>query len=167
MELLQNFGVEPIFLVAQIVNFLIIFYLLKRYAYKPVLTLLKKRQDTITQGLADAEKARILLEEAEEKEKKMLQKAQSEARRMQDDAKKHAEDLLKKMEDTTREKADRMLKDAKEQIEIETKEAEKRIEQKTAEIAVAMLEKSLSGIFDPKEHKDAISHAVKQIKKVS
>lgn len=167
MELLKTFGIEPLFLSAQIVNFLIILYLLKRFAYKPVLDLLKKREETIKQGLKDAEQARILLEQAEEKEKKMLQTAQMEARKMQDDAKKQAVMLMEKMETETKEKTQRMLKDAKEQIERESKEMEIRLEGKTSEIAVAFLEKALKGMFDQSQQQKALQHAVKQIKKVS
>ena len=57
MEILKTFGVDPIFLGAQIVNFLIIFYLLKRFLYKPVLGCLKTGRQN--QGLKQAEEARI------------------------------------------------------------------------------------------------------------
>src|SRR5207247_1964428 len=51
MDVLHNFDIEWPLLVAQIVNFLIIFYLLKRFLYKPIFTVLKKRADTIKEEL--------------------------------------------------------------------------------------------------------------------
>jgi F-type H+-transporting ATPase subunit b len=58
MEILKTFGFDPILLGAQIINFLIIFYLLKRFLYKPVLGMLKTREDKIKEGIKQAEEAR-------------------------------------------------------------------------------------------------------------
>ena len=55
MNIFQNFGVNPILLLAQIVNFLIILYVLKRFMYKPVLNILKNREDEIKKGIEDAQ----------------------------------------------------------------------------------------------------------------
>ena len=55
MEIIKNFGIDPLLLIAQIVNFLIIFYILKRFALKPILDILKKRENTIKEGLREAE----------------------------------------------------------------------------------------------------------------
>ncbi len=70
MEILNNFGFEPILFVAQIVNFVIIYLLLKKFLYKPVLKLLKERRDIITKGLKQAEESARLLEETVQKEEK-------------------------------------------------------------------------------------------------
>ena len=55
MEILENFGVNPVLLAAQIVNFIIVLFILKKFLYKPILDLLKKRQFTIKEGLKQAE----------------------------------------------------------------------------------------------------------------
>ena len=57
MEIIKNFGVEPVLLVAQIINFLIILFILKKFLYKPVLDTLKKREDSIKEGLKQAEES--------------------------------------------------------------------------------------------------------------
>ena len=57
MEILENFGLNPMLLIAQIVNFLIVLFILKKFLYKPVLEMLKKRQTTIKDGLKQAEEA--------------------------------------------------------------------------------------------------------------
>ena len=75
MEILKNLGFDPVMLAAQIVNFLIILYLLKRFLYKPILEMLKKREDSIKEGLKQAEEARITLEKTLQEEKKILSKA--------------------------------------------------------------------------------------------
>ena len=79
MEKFAQFGVEPILLGAQIVNFLLLLYLLKRFLYKPVLGIIKKREDKIRLGLEAAAKGEELFKKAAEEEKKRLQKASEEA----------------------------------------------------------------------------------------
>jgi len=86
MELIENFGLNPILLGAQIVNFLIILFILKKFLYKPILTTLEKRKATIKEGLDKTEEVRIRLEETIEKEKRILRTAQEQARKILDEA---------------------------------------------------------------------------------
>ncbi|MDP3941653.1 MAG: ATP synthase F0 subunit B, partial [bacterium] len=94
MEILDKFGIDPVLLVAQFINFGIILYVLKKFLYKPVMMMLKTRRDEIQKGLTDAEKAAKLLEEASEKEKKLLRNAQQEAKKLLSDARVQANDIL-------------------------------------------------------------------------
>ncbi len=55
MELLQTLGIEPKLLIAQIVNFAILLFVLWKVAYKPLLTLMKDRSERIEKSLQDAE----------------------------------------------------------------------------------------------------------------
>jgi F-type H+-transporting ATPase subunit b len=165
MEIFKNFGVEPMLFIAQIVNFLIIFYVLKRFLYKPILSMLKNRESTIKAGLEQAEEARVLLDQASQKEKEILKKAQSEARVILSDAKKQSDEMLQASEQKTRLQADRLLKEAREQISFETKEAEGRMTANISNIAIHFLEKSLSEVFSKNEQDLIMSHALKNIKK--
>ena len=58
MELLSNLGINGKLLLAQIVNFFILLYILKRFAYKPILKVLDDRKEKIEKGLRDAENAK-------------------------------------------------------------------------------------------------------------
>jgi len=164
MEVLQDFGFEPLLLAAQIINFLIIAYLLKRFAYKPILTLLQNRKNTIQQGLEQAEQARKLLEQANEKETALLKNAQLTARKMQEDAKKQSDIILKLAEENTKKRAEQLLAQAKQQIEVETKEAEKRLEKHTSELAITFLQKAVSELFTQKDQKEVLQRAMKVMK---
>jgi F-type H+-transporting ATPase subunit b len=164
MEILTQFGVDKYLLAAQIINFLVIAYILKRFAYKPILKLLEDRKKTIAQGLSQADEARILLEQANEKESTLLKNAQAAARKMQDEAKKHAEEIMRKTEEDTKKRAEQMLLEAKEKIELEARTVEKRLEAHTTELAVAFLEKAVSSLFTPADQKAVLSRAVKELK---
>ncbi len=165
MEILGKFGINPILLAAQLVNFLIIFYIVKKFALKPILTVLKNREKTIKDGLEQAEETRKLLQETENKEREILRKAQLEAKQLLEEAKKHREDVLKNAEVETREQTEKMLKEAKEQISLETKEAEKRLAGHISQLAIEILEKSSQELFTGKEQTLVVDRALRTLKK--
>lgn len=165
MEILKNFGFDPVMLVAQIVNFLIIFYLLKRFLYKPLLGMLKKREDNIKEGIKQAEEARLTLEKTLEAEKKILSKAQEEAKKIIEEAKIQARDISLEIEENTKKQTEKMILEAREQILQESKETERKLVEKTTILASKLLAKSLEGMFGEKEQKQIVNKAIKQIKK--
>lgn len=167
MDILKNFGVEPVLLLAQIVNFLIVFFLLQKYAFKPILKLLKERKETIQEGLKDAEKSRIALEKATEEEKKILKAAQLDGQKLIADAKKQAETMTKEMEIKAKESVEKMLKEAKAQIAMESKEMEKRVAVSTAKLAVQIVEEAMTKyeIFTQKEQEQALEKLSSSLKK--
>lgn len=167
MEILGKFGIDPILLVAQIVNFLIILFVVKKFALKPILQMLRNREATIKTGLEQAEKAQKLLEETAEKEKEILKKAHSQARELLDEAKKQGEELLATSESKTQAQIEKMLADARVQIATETNQAEKRMIAHISELAISMIEKSSSELFTGKEQNLIIDRALKTFKKKS
>lgn len=86
MEALSNLGVDWRLFLAQAVNFLILLFVLKRFAYTPMLRFLEERSTKIEKGLKDAETASKRLEQAEKEHKALLAKAQKEAKGIVDEA---------------------------------------------------------------------------------
>ena len=167
MEILKNFGFDPVMLTAQIVNFLIISYLLKRFLYKPVLEMLKNRRNLVLEGLKQAEESKKTLEKTLEQEKIIISKAQNEGKRIIEEAKMQALTLSKEIEEKTKQQTEKMIQEAKMQIEQEAKETEKRLSENISLLAADMLAKSLEGLFSGKEQKQVITRAIKQIKNLN
>jgi F-type H+-transporting ATPase subunit b len=82
MEALANLGIDGKLLLAQVVNFAILLWVLKRYAYKPMLDMMDARSAKIEKGLSDAENATKKLAEIEQKEKEVLGAAQAEGKQI-------------------------------------------------------------------------------------
>ena len=165
MEIIKNFGFDPILFVAQIINFLIVLYILKRFLYKPILTTLKKRQETIKLSLKQAEESRKLLEQASEKERTILKNAQAQTAKMIEATKKDAQKLAKQMEEDAKQRSEKMLLEAKQTIAQEFEKMEKRVSKHVSELAITFLEHSLSGLFTDREQKEVMQKAIKQLKK--
>lgn len=165
MEIVKNFGLDPFLFGAQIVNFLIVFYLLKRFLYKPVLDLLKKREDAIKEGLKQAEEAKLLLEKTQEREKEILKKAHENAKQTIDEAKNQAAEIATQIEENSKKQAEKIIEQAREQITLETKEAEKRLSERISDLSLDFLSNSIKEMFSEKEQKEVMEKAIKQIKK--
>ena len=165
MNILKDFGVNPVLLIAQIVNFLIILYLLKRFMYKPVLNMLKKREEDIKKGLKDSEAAENKLVEADEKEKQILRLAHEKADKIVNNAKTEANEAKLQIEESARKESEKIIEQARLTVERETEDAEERLTQKIGAIAISLLEKSLTGIFGEKEQKLIMKKASAQLEK--
>ncbi|MBI1982173.1 MAG: F0F1 ATP synthase subunit B [Candidatus Levybacteria bacterium] len=165
MELIKNFGLDPFLLGAQVVNFLIILYLLKRFLYKPILDLLKNRETVIKDGLQKAQEAVLLLEKTKEEEKRIIKNAQAEAKKLLENAKIHSLSLTAKLEESSKKQAERILLQAKAQIEQETRSAEERLMSNVSRVAMQFLQKSVSQLFDKKDQEEVMKKAIEQLKK--
>ena len=164
MEIFKNFGIEWSLLAAQIINFLIIFYIFKRYLYKPLFNLLKKRENSIKEGLEKAEEGKKALDQALIKEKKIIKDAQDTARNIIQDAKEHAQALAKDIEEKTKQQSDRMIEDAKIQISLETKSAERELNKYVSRLSIDLLKKALPDVFTDKEQSNIVARAVKDLR---
>lgn len=167
MELIKNFGVDPLFLGAQIVNFIIVLFLLKRFLYRPLLEMLKQRENTIKEGLKKAQEAQLLLEKTKEEERKIIQNAQLEAKKLLENARAHALSVAKSLEESSKKNAERTLAEAKAQIELETKKAEERLIANVGRVAMQFLQKSASQLFDKADQEDVLKRALDNLKKTA
>lgn len=164
MEIVKNFGLNPVLLGAQVINILIVFFVLKKFLYKPILDVLNKRQITIKEGLKAAEDARVKLEKVVIEEKNILRTAQLQSKKIIEDAKMESETIAKQMNEESRKQTEKLLNDAREQIAKESIETEKRLALSTSKLSIKVLEKALQEFFSSKEQKEVIAQALKKIK---
>ena len=94
-QIAQSFGVDWPHLIAQMISFCIVCFLLYRFAYKPVLQMLEDRRQLIAQGLANAEKIKAELARTEAQRQDVMAQANVQARKFIDDARAAADRLLK------------------------------------------------------------------------
>ena len=82
----EAFGWDPKLFFSQVISFIIVAYLLKRFAYKPILGVLEQRRQQIAQAHLNAEKIKQQLAEAEQRHAEILAKANAEAQKMIEEA---------------------------------------------------------------------------------
>src|SRR5258708_39528280 len=82
----KEFGVDWPHLIAQVLSFSIVAFLLHRFAYKPVLAMLEERRQRIAEGLANAEKSKAELARAETQRQEVLAQANTQATKLIEEA---------------------------------------------------------------------------------
>src|SRR3989338_3520624 len=95
MEIFNQFGVRLDLLAAQIVNFLLLLFILKRFLYKPILKVLQIRQQKIKDSLKNAAEIEKRLNAIAEEREKKLHEAGDAAQKIIDHAAKNADQIIK------------------------------------------------------------------------
>ncbi|MFA5714577.1 MAG: F0F1 ATP synthase subunit B [Candidatus Paceibacterota bacterium] len=151
-------------LVGQIVNFAILFFVLKAFVYKPFLNLLKTRREKIEEGVNKSVEADERLSKLGEMKNKMEEKNEEERRavliKAEEEAKKRLDESAKKAE---KEKDDILAKARKEAEDIKEKEKEE-AKKKTIENAFSLAEKLLRETVDEKKGKKVTEEFLNKLK---
>jgi F-type H+-transporting ATPase subunit b len=91
LEALKSLGINPIYLLSYIVNFVILVVLLRALLYRPILGMLEERRRQIEKGIEDARAAGEAREGAEAERARILDEARAEAQRIVAEANQRAE----------------------------------------------------------------------------
>lgn len=136
MAFFDAFGVDLPKLAFQIINFLLILYLLNRFLFKRVLGLLDERQERIAKGLEDAEAAARDRELARAEREAALDEARKESQAMIARATKIAEDSRAEIVAAAREEAEKVAARATEEITAEKQRAIAELRSQVADLAL-------------------------------
>lgn len=120
-KVLSDFGINLPGLLAQVLSFSIVAFVLWKFAFKPVLATLDERQEKISSGLKYADEMQAKLAAAATESAAIIKQSQVEATRIIDDARKSAKDFADKQQaDAVARAADTLAK-AQQAIELEHK----------------------------------------------
>jgi F-type H+-transporting ATPase subunit b len=150
-----------------LIIFLIVIVVLGKFAWGPVLALLKQREDFIHKSLSDAKHDR---DEAEARLKEYaarLQSAQAEAVSIIEEARRDAERLRQELRERARAEADTMVKNAERQIDLQTTRAVQQIRQEAVDLSVAIASKILQRNISKEDNEKLIADALRQIETTS
>jgi F-type H+-transporting ATPase subunit b len=85
-ETAATFGVTWQLFISQVISFAIVAFCMHRFAYKPILKVLEERRQRIAETLANSEKIKQQLAEAEAARRELMQKANLDANRLIEEA---------------------------------------------------------------------------------
>jgi F-type H+-transporting ATPase subunit b len=152
-------------IVWQFVIFVGLFFLLKAYAWKPILASLKEREESIQSALDSAEKAKAEMASLKSDNEKLLKEAREERDRILHQAREAATRLHDEAQISAKKNADRIIEDAKAIIHTEKQAALRDVKAQVAlfslEISEKLMKKNLS---DDKQQKDLIDTYIKDLK---
>lgn len=163
MDILKQFGISPILLTAQVVNFLILLFILKKFLYKPILKVLEERKVRIETSLKNAEEIEKRLILTEEEKEKILAKASVEAQKMLDETKKEIEVLREEMMQNAKDQADDVVKKGQEFAKNEVEKMKQELMVNMADIITKGMEKVTGKLLNKKEQRSIIEKEVKNL----
>jgi F-type H+-transporting ATPase subunit b len=143
-KITHDFGISAPFIIAQIVNFAIVAFILWKFAFKPVIATLDERQKRIASGLQYADEMKAKLEAVQQDAAASAKKSQQEAARVIDEARKTAKEFLDRQSQEASAKAAETLAKAQQVIELEKKKMLAEARAEIARLVVATTQKVLS-----------------------
>ena len=163
MEVLAKLGVDWKLLVAQVINFLVLLWVLRKFAYRPMLKFLDDRSKKIESGLRDAKRATEKLSEIEAKEREVLEEARKESVAMIARARESAEKTAEKIMIESREESERVLNETRKKIAVERESMRTDMKQELAGLVLLATEKVLNEKLKSTDDAELIRKAVEKI----
>ena len=157
--------VTPGLYIWTIITFLLLFYVLARFAWNPLLKMLEERENLIKSSLDDAEKARQELDKINSESEVIISQARSEAQSILSDGKAAAEKIKDDTIAKAKDEASKIREDAKHQIQVEKDKAITDIKKEVVDLSISVAEKLINKNISEQDNSSLIEESLKKIKK--
>jgi F-type H+-transporting ATPase subunit b len=156
---------EPGMLIWTFVTFTLLLWLLKKFAWKPLLGALEHRENRIREDLQKAEDARNEGERLLAEHRALLQNSEAEARKLLDEAKSAAETVRQSIVESAHEQARQMTAQAKAEIQREKDTALSQLREEVADLAVRAAGRILGQELDSEKHRKLVDDFIGNLPK--
>jgi len=157
--------VNPGLVIWTVITFLILLFVLKKIAWKPILSALNQREDAIKESLEKAEKAKEEAQKILQENQASLLKAEDESKKIIEQSRQFAEKMKDQMLRDSKEQAQKIIEDASIQIDQKKEAAFSELKSKVAEIAINAAEKILKENLDKDSNKKLVDRYIEDITK--
>jgi F-type H+-transporting ATPase subunit b len=161
---LEGLGINLGYFLVQVFSFLIVFVLLRALAYRPILTMLERRRNTVAQGLEDARVAAEARANAEKDAQALMAKTQHEANEHLRKAGQQAEQTGREMRAVAEKEAADIRSAALVEAEQAKQHALGELREQVATLAIAAAEKLIRESLDEKRQRTLIAEFFSGIK---
>jgi F-type H+-transporting ATPase subunit b len=152
-------------IVWQLFVFVLLFLLLSKLAWKPILGSLKEREESIQKALDSAEKAKVEMASLKTDNEKLLREARDERDKILRDARDAAGRLHDQAQADARKNADKIIEDAKSIIQTEKNAALRDVKSQVAMFSLEIAEKLIkNNLKDDKAQKELADTFIKDLK---
>ena len=147
-----------------IVSFSIILFILAKFAWKPVLNMIKERESSIEDALSSAEKARKEMKDLMANNEKIIAEARAEKDNMLKEAREAKESIINEARNKAKEEADRVLATARETIQNEKTAAITELKNQVALLSLEIAEKVLKqNLSSDEKQKELVTNLMKDV----
>ncbi len=145
--------------------FLILLFLLRKFAWKPILGILDERQKTIDDALKAADKAKEEMTKLQADNERIIKEARAERDTMIRQARETKDKMIAEAKDEAQKESNKIVEAARQAIDSEKQAAVNEIKNQMASISVSIAEKILQlKLQDNKEQQDLVKKLLKDLK---
>lgn len=157
--------VNPGLIIWTLITFIILLFLLRKVAWKPILDALDKREKEIEDSLNRAEQAKKNAQKILKENQANLAKAEEESKKVIDQSRVYAENLKTQMLKESKEQAQKLIEDATAEIDRKKNAAFEELKNQIAEISVMAAEKIMKENLDTDKNKKIVNEYLSEISK--
>jgi F-type H+-transporting ATPase subunit b len=155
----------PGLIIWQLFVFVLLVILLGKLAWKPILSSLKEREESIQQALDSAEKAKVEMAALKSDNEKLLREAREERDKILRDAREAANRLHDQAQTDAKKNADKIIEDAKAIIQTEKNAALRDVKSQVAMFSLEIAERLIkNNLKDDKAQKELADTFIKDLK---
>lgn len=163
MDILNQFGVQPVLLAAQVVNFLILLFILKKFLYKPILKVLDERKKRIEDSLKNAEEIERRLQQTHEQSERIIAKTLKESQRILDETNAQAAQILEKTNKAAEQIVLKATAAGKKIVELQKEILMRQVRENVGSLVSLVVEKVTGKRIALKDQKEIIEKEVKNL----
>jgi F-type H+-transporting ATPase subunit b len=165
--IVETFGIDWPMLIAQAINFLIVAFVIWKFAFKNILSTIKEREKQIADSLRNADKIKLELEETEKQQQETLQEASLEAKKTISIAQEQAKAFIEEQKEDARKQAEEIITKAKLAMEQERERVLREAREEIASLVVLTTSKVLSKDLSEEEKERFSAKATEELNLVS
>ena len=154
---------NPGLIIWTIVTFVLLAFVLKKLAWKPILDRIETRDRTIREALEESKRAREAADEALAKNKEMVAQARAEAARIVEAGQKEAEKVRAELLEKAKGEAGVVLEQGRKQIEFETRQAVAQLKGTVVDVALQAAGKLIQSSLDDTQHRRLVERYLEEM----
>src|SRR5215471_8719632 len=159
----QQFGVYWPNLIAQLILFAIVYFVLKRFAFKPIIAMLEERRRRIEEGQLNAEKIKKQLAEAQTKYEEILAKANADSQKLLEEVRASGDRLAEQKRQEAITAAEQITLKAQESIGLERDRIMAELKQELGRLVVDTTTRVTGKVLTPQDHQRINEETARQI----
>jgi F-type H+-transporting ATPase subunit b len=159
----QQFGVYWPNLIAQLILFAIVYFVLKRFAFKPIIAMLEERRRRIEEGQLNAEKIKKQLAEAQTKYEEILAKANADSQKLIEEVRASGDRLAEQKRQEAIAAAEQITLKAQEAIALERDKTMAEMKRELGRLVVDTTSRVTGKVLSPDDHEKINEETARQI----
>lgn len=163
LEILGKVGFDWHMSLFNLINFLVAFWILKKFAFAPLMKMIEERQKKSQEAMENFEKARTEISSAKQESDKIVQEGKERINYLMSEAQKEAKYTVESSKDNAKEETQKIVEEAKKTITAEKEKMIVELRQETAQLVVLATEKIFKDKIKDTDDVKYISKVIKEI----